>query len=45
MIQNFNNTLKTIMGKVISPIKVGVKEISTTYHVAEGDMQYNLLLD
>lgn len=43
-IQAFNNTLETIMGTVVLPIRVDVREISMNYHVVEGEMQYNLLL-
>lgn len=43
-IRAFNNTLATTMGIVVLPIRVGVREISATYHVVEGEMQYNLLL-
>lgn len=38
MIQDFNNTLTTIMGIGILPIRVGVKEIPMTFHVVEGEM-------
>jgi len=44
-IMAFNNTLATTMGIIILLVKVGVREITSTYHVVEGDMHYNLLLD
>lgn len=37
-IMDFNNTLATIMGIIILPIKVRVKEIITTRHVVEGEI-------
>lgn len=43
-IRAFNNNLYTIVGVVVIPIKVGVRLVSTTCHVVEGEMQYNILL-
>lgn len=43
-IRAFNNTMATMIVIVVLPIRVGIKEIIVTYHVVEGEMQYNLLL-
>lgn len=43
-IRAFENTLEIKMGIVILQVRVGVREITTTYHVLEGEMSYNLLL-
>lgn len=44
IIRTFNKTLAMKMSIIILPVKVGVKEITTTCHVIEGKIQYNLLL-
>lgn len=43
-IRDFNNTSSTTLGVVVIPIKVGVRCVHTTYHVVEGEMQYNIIL-
>lgn len=44
-IKDFNNTLSTSFRVVMISLKIKARSIPIAYHVVEGDMQYNILLE